>query len=102
MLLLLPTTTYRAAAFVAAANALDVDLTVASEEDSAFSTREPEALLTLDFAKPAECAARVAEFHGRHPIRAVFGVDDLTAIAAAHVAQVLALDHNPPTAGEVA
>jgi biotin carboxylase len=102
LLLLLPTTTYRAGAFVAAADALDVDLTVASEKDSVFSTQESEALLTLNFAKPSECAARVVEFHDRHPIRAVFGVDDLTAVVAAHVAQALALDHNPPAAVEAA
>ena len=102
LLLLLPTTTYRAGAFMAAADALDVDLTVASEKDSAFSPDEPEALLTLDFTKPAECATRVAEFHARQPIRAVFGVDDRTAVVAAHVAQALALDHNPPAAAEAA
>ena len=102
LLLLLPTTTYRAGAFLAAANARDIDRTVASEKDSAFSTQERDALPHLDFAKPAECAAHVAEFHGRNPIRAVFGVDDLTAIAAAHVAQALALDHNPPAAVEAA
>jgi biotin carboxylase len=87
---------------MAAVDALDVDLTVASEKDSAFSPDEPEALLTLDFAKPAECAIRVAEFHTRHPIQAVFGVDDRTAVVAAHVAQALALDHNPPVAAEAA
>jgi biotin carboxylase len=100
--LLLPTTTYRAGAFVAAADALDVDLTVASEKDSAFSADEPEALLTLDFTNPAGCAARVAQFHAQHPISAVFGVDDLTAVVAAHVAQALALGHNPPAAVEAA
>lgn len=102
LLLLLPTTTYRAAAFVAAADALDVDLTVASEEDSAFSPDQPDALLTLDFADPGSCAVRVSEFHERHPVRAVFGVDDRTAVVAAHVAQALGLDHNPPAAVEAA
>lgn len=102
MLLLLPTTTYRAGAFIAAADALDVDLTVASEKDSAFSPNEPDALLTLNFADPAECVARVVEFHRRNPIRAVFGVDDRTAVVAAHVAQALGLAHNPPAAVEAA
>ncbi len=102
LLLLLPTTTYRAGAFIAAADALDVDLTVASEKDSAFSPDEPDALLTLNFAEPAECVARVVDFHRLHPIRAVFGVDDRTAVVAAHVAQALGLDHNPPAAVEAA
>ncbi len=102
LLLLLPTSTYRAAAFVAAADALGIDLTVASEQDSAFSVDEPDKLLTLDFTDPGESAARILAFHQSHPLNAVFGIDDQTAVVAAHAAQRLGLHHNPVRAVEAA
>ena len=77
-----------------------VELTVASEEDSAFSLDEPDKLLTLDFTDPIASADRVLDFHQTHPIDAVFGVDDETALVAAHVARTLGLRHNPVTAVE--
>src|SRR5207244_860626 len=52
LLLLLPSTTYRAAAFVEAARRLDVTLSVASERPSTFERAQPAGLLTLDFAAP--------------------------------------------------
>ena len=94
LLLLLPTTTYRTGAFVTAAKALDVDLTVASERDSAFADREPAGLLTLDFGDPEGAARRVSEYAAHHPIAAVFGVDDDTAFVASVIAQALSLPHN--------
>lgn len=94
LLLLLPTTTYRAGAFMAAADALKTQLTVASEADSAFSADEPDKLLTLDFADPTRASARAVEFHRQYPIDAVFGVDDRTALVAAHIADALSLPHN--------
>ena len=60
LLLLLPTTTYRADAFVEAAKFLRLDLTVASELPSAFQDEHPADLLTLDLGNPdaAVTAAR--------------------------------------------
>jgi biotin carboxylase len=95
LLLLLPTTTYRAEAFVDAARRLDVDLAVASEYDSAFSAAEPERLLTLDFADPEGAAERVRGFAGQRPVDAVFGVDDRTALVAAHANRTLGIPHSP-------
>ena len=87
---------------MAAADALGIDLTVASEEDSAFSTTQPEKLLTLDFADPDESAANILAFHDSHPLSAVFGIDDRTAVVAAHAAHRLDLRHNPVSAVEAA
>jgi len=95
VLLLLPTTTYRTTAFVAAARHLDVALTVASELPSTFEQAQPEALLTLDLADPERAAERAAEFARSHPIHAVVGVDDDTAVAAAAIAERLGLRGNP-------
>src|SRR5438105_2677655 len=70
LLLLLPTTTYRTQDFLDAAQALGVDL-VCADADAA--------------------AAAVAEFSRTHPLRAVVGVDDVTAVAAAAIAERLGL-----------
>jgi biotin carboxylase len=102
LLLLLPTTTYRTEAFVEAARRLEVDLTVASEEDSAFSGDEPAGLVTLDFAAPERAAAKVVHFASDRPIHAVFGVDDDTALVATVVSEALGLSHNPVKAMEAA
>jgi biotin carboxylase len=102
LLLILPTTTYRAGAFVAAADSLGVDLTVASERDSAFSEGEAEGLLTLDFRDPETLTETVRSFAKLHPVDAVFGVDDDTAVAAAHAARALGLPHNPLEAVDAA
>ncbi len=51
----------------------------------------PDHLLTLDFADPRGAALKVSQFAGRRPIRAVVGVDDATAVAAAAIAEALGL-----------
>lgn len=102
LLLILPTTTYRAEAFVEAARRLDVDLTVASEHDSTFSSSQPDRLLTLDFGDPEHAASQVVKFADEHPVTAIFGVDDATAVLAAHASRALDLAHNPVQAVEAA
>jgi biotin carboxylase len=91
LLLLLPTTTYRTQDFLDAARALGVDIVCASEEPSTFEAHAPDHLLTLDFADPDAAAARVAELAVRRPLNAVVGVDDLTSVAAAAIAERLGL-----------
>ncbi len=94
ILLLLPTTTYRAADFLAAAARMNVEVVAASEEPSAMSRRHPESLVTLNF-RDAEASARAAlEFHKLFPIDAVVPVDDGTAIVAAAIGSALSLRHN--------
>ena len=91
LLLLLPTTTYRTQDFLDAARALGVDIVCASEEPSTFEAHAPDNLLTLDFADPDGAAAKVVAFAGRRHLNAVVGVDDLTAVAAAAIAERLGL-----------
>ena len=94
LLLLLPTTTYRTQDFLEAARTLCVDLVCASERPNTLEAKLPDRFLTLDFADPDAAAAAVAEFTRAHPIRAVVGVDDLTAVAAAAIAGRLGLVSN--------
>ena len=94
LLLLLPTSTYRTQDFVDAATTLGVDLVCASEKPSTFESHVPDHLLTVDFADPAAAADTVARFAERRAIDAVVGVDDLTAVAAAAIAERLRLRAN--------
>ncbi len=102
VLLLLPTTTYRTPDFLEAAEKLGLDVTVASEESSAFEGANPDGLLTLDFRDPAACARRVQELARRLPIDAVVGVDEETAVAAAAISAALLLPANSPGAAVAA
>lgn len=102
VLLLLPTTTYRAPDFLAAAGRLGLDVTVASEEPSTLEGVNPAGLLTLNLGDPEGCARKALEFSQQHPISAVVGVDEDTSVAAAEIASALGLPHNPRRAAEAA
>ena len=102
VLLLLPTRSYRIPDFLSAAERLGVDVTVASEEPSTMERLNPAGLLTLDFADLEAAAARAAGFAERHPVAAVVGVDERTAIAAAAISERLGLPHNPLEAAQAA
>jgi biotin carboxylase len=91
LLLLLPTTTYRTEDFLAAARTLGVDIVCASERPNTLEAQLPDHFLTLDFADPDGAAAIVADFSRTHALRAVVGVDDLTSVAAAAIAERLGL-----------
>ncbi|OLC69632.1 MAG: hypothetical protein AUH78_23230 [Gemmatimonadetes bacterium 13_1_40CM_4_69_8] len=98
LLLLLPTATYRATAFVEAARRLDVELTVASELPSTFEQAQPDRLLTLDFSDPERAAQQAYQFARTHPIAGVTGVDDTAAVVAAAIAERLGLKGNSVSA----
>ena len=94
VLLLLPTTTYRTEAFVAAASRLGVDVTVASEKPNALARLNPAGLLTLDFKDPRQAAQRVVEFSTNHRIDAVVPVDSQVVVVGAAISAALGLRHN--------
>jgi len=95
LLLLLPTTTYRTAAFVEAARRIGVDLTVASEQPSTLEAANPAGFLTLDFEQPERAADAARVFAKQYPISGVAGVDDTSALVAAAIATRLGLKGNP-------
>jgi len=99
---LLPTTTYRTAAFVEAARQIGVDLTVASEEPSALQATSLGGLVTLPLQDPQRAATEAFLFAKRYPVAAIVGVDDDTAIVAAVIAQRLGLKGNPVHAMQAA
>ncbi len=94
LLLLLPTRTYRADAFLAAARNLHVAVTIAGERRSDEPTNSSGELLPLDVRNPQAALPLVVAFARQHPIDAVIGVDDVTAVTAAAIAQAIGLPHN--------
>src|SRR5437762_7602553 len=102
LLLLLPTATYRTAAFVEAARRLGVGLTVASERPSTFQHANPGGLVTLDLSDPDRAAAQARAFAREHPLQGVVGVDDDTAVVAAAIAGALGLRGNDVAAARAA
>jgi biotin carboxylase len=96
--LILPSATYRAPDFLAAARELGVPVTVASERRGAMETAMGERALTLRLSDPARAAEQIAERAQETPFAAVVGVDDQGVMAAALAAERLGLPHNPPAA----
>lgn len=102
VLLLFPTTTYRAAAFLGAARGLGAEVVVASERANVFERVQPGRYLSLDFRHPDEASRQVVEFAATRPIDAVVGVDDATTVIAATLSAALSRPHNSVAAAAAA
>jgi biotin carboxylase len=98
LLLLCPTRTYRAEAFVHAAKRLGVELSIASEEPSALSHLHPDALPFFDFDRREAAVAFAAEFGDRYGFDAVVPVDDQATMTAAWIAEAAGVTGSPPGA----
>jgi biotin carboxylase len=98
VLLLLPSATYRAPDFLAAAVALGVDVVVGSDRRQAMADTLGDRALVVPFGHPEAAAAAIAALHRRTPLDAVVAVDDQGILVAAMASRVLGLAHNPPEA----
>jgi biotin carboxylase len=87
---------------VEAARRIGADLTVASERPSTLEAANPAGLLTLDFQHAERAAEQAVAFAQEHPVNAVVGVDDDSAVVAAAVAEQLRLRGNPLDAARAA
>lgn len=98
ILLLLPTATYRATDFLAAAARLGVEVVVGSEHPQALAEflGDRAVIVPLDAADAAVEA--IVALDGRTPLDAVLAVDDQGLEVAAAAAERLGLRHNPPEA----
>ena len=94
LLLLLPTATYRAEAFLAAARSLELSVTIGMAQVPEDLPVSPDDVLPLDVRDPQAAAPIAVAFARHHQIDAVIGVDDVTAVAAAAVAEAVGLPHN--------
>ncbi|HEY6678884.1 MAG TPA: ATP-grasp domain-containing protein [Actinomycetota bacterium] len=98
LLLLLPTSTYRAGDFLQAARALGAEVVVASERRQALAGVMGHRALTVNCKNPDEAADSIARLATRKPLDAVVAVDDEGVLVAALAGQRLGLAHNPPDA----
>ena len=100
LLLLVPTQSYRADDFLAAARRLGVPVLVGTDRchriEEAFGPSE--GLLSIDYRKPEEAAEEIVREAGRVPIAGIVPADDGTAVIAALAAERLGLPRNSPAA----
>jgi biotin carboxylase len=98
ILLLLPTGTYRAADFLAAANRLGVEVVVGSEHPQAMAKSMGERAVVVPLDARDAAVESIVSLHQRTPLDAVLAVDDQWLEVAAAAAQRLGFRHNPPAA----
>jgi biotin carboxylase len=98
VLLVLPTATYRAGAFLNAVDAMGIDCVIASDEAPTLAGLMTGRVLALDLDRPEAAAATAVAFARQWPIDAVVGVDEASVVSAAHIAAALGVVHNPVTA----
>jgi len=94
ILLLMPTKTYRASAFLQAAHALPLDIVVGTERQQALEPLTEGKTVTLDFRNVRKAVASIVAFSTAFPIDAIVPVDDETVLLASHACQALGLLHN--------
>lgn len=98
LLLILPSATYRAADFMAAARSMGVAVTVASERRSTLDAVMGPRALTVDLSDPCRAAQAIVARARHTDFAAIVAVDDQGALTAALAAEELGLAHNPSAA----
>jgi biotin carboxylase len=96
VLLLLPTDTYRAADFLAAASRLDVDVIVGSERRQMMAASMGDRAVVVPMGDVDAAVGIIAALHERRPVDAVLAVDDQGLMVAAAASEHLGMTHNPP------
>lgn len=98
MLLVLPSATYRAPDFLAAAERLGAEVVVGSEHRQALSDSMGDRAVVLSLNQPQRAADQIERLAARAPLDAIVAVDDGGTRAAAIAAQRLGLRGNAPEA----
>lgn len=98
VLLLMMTKTYRAGAFLEAAERLRLPVAVGSELTHVLAGANPDGHLTLDFSDLEGSVEAIVEYAKRVPIASVIATDDDGITLAALASDALKLRHNPPLA----
>ena len=100
VLLLVPSATYRAADFVAAAKAIGAEIVVASDVAPVIPDATGTRSIAVPLDDPEVAAAQIVELDGRRGVDAVVALDDRGVLVAAQAARRLGLAHNRPEAVE--
>ena len=98
VVLILPSATYRAPDFLAAARSLRVEVVLASETEQAMADAMGDRAIVLPLHDPDASVAAIVALHARNPVDAVVAVDDGGTLIAAMAATALGLPHNPAAA----
>jgi biotin carboxylase len=98
VLLLLPTSTYRAADFLRAAAEVGAEVVVASDRRQALAPLMRHRALTVPLRRPSQAVDRIVALADQAPLDAVVAVDDQGVLVAAEAAARLGLAYNPPEA----
>ena len=98
VLLLIPSTSYRADDFMQAAARLGLQVVVGSNHRQVLSQFNPGGTLTVDFNDADAGLQAIVDHCRQHPVSAVLGTDDDTTVLAARAAAQLKLPHNPESA----
>jgi biotin carboxylase len=102
MLLLMATRTYRAHAFMAAAQRLGGEVLVGTDQQQALADLTPGRALTLDLHDLEQAVTTIVDFAAQRPLSAIVGVDDDTTLLAAMASARLGLRGNSPRSVEAA
>ena len=94
LLLLIPSSSYRAADFLAAAERLQVDVLVACNAHQTLEETSPGRLLTLDFLDLVGSTEKVLQIARKYPLAAVVPTEDDATLLAATLSEALSLPHN--------
>ena len=95
VLLLMTTATYRASAYMAAAQEMSVRVTVGTDRPDLLAGLNPGGSITLDYNEPEAGAALISSFASQFPLDAIAPVDDDTLILGAMAAEALGLPYHP-------
>lgn len=98
LLLLIPTTSYRAGDFLDAARRLGVEVAVGSDQASVLERFAGGRTMRVSFADPDRAVDEIAAYARSYPLAAIVGVDEGTATIAARASAELGLPHNDPAA----
>ncbi len=94
VVLIIPSATYRATDFMAAAGRLGLELVIASDRRSTLEALMGDRAQVIRLDRPNEAAAKLARLHERLPLDAALGVDDQAVMIASLVAERLGLAHS--------
>jgi formate-dependent phosphoribosylglycinamide formyltransferase (GAR transformylase) len=96
LLLLVPTTSYRIGDFLSAAQRLDVDVAVGSNQRQVLEQFSQGRTVTLNFKDVTQGVAQIVAYNDDFPLSAIIGVDEETTLIAAKACQAMGLPHNAP------
>jgi biotin carboxylase len=101
VLLLLTNHTYRAPAFLAAAEQLGIEVVQALDMPRQLAERRP-VELGLDYQDVEAAVTTITDYAQSKPLDAILSVDDSGSLLAAQASAALGLPHNDPAAAEAA